>query len=78
VRNVFLTPQPILNIQRGTSANVVLLWATNFPGFTLEASTTLNTNVWSVILPLYALSGTNHVVTNAVSGSTRFYRLHKP
>src|SRR5439155_8814521 len=50
-RNVFLTlpPPPLLNIQLSAKTNVVLSWATNFTGFTLEANTNLKTNVWSVV-----------------------------
>ena len=81
MRNVFLTSlvatPPLLNIQRSANTNVVLSWATNFTGFTLEANTNLNTNVWSVVSPAPAVSGTNNVVTNAVTGSARFYRLRK-
>ena len=55
----------------------MLSWATNFTGFTLEASTNLATNVWSVVSPAPSVSGTNNVVTNALSGSTRFYRLRQ-
>ena len=81
VRNAFLTPlvatPPLLNIQLSANTNVVLSWATNFIGFTLESNTNLNTTVWSVVTPAPAVSGTNNVVTNAVSGSTRFYRLRK-
>jgi hypothetical protein len=77
VRNVFLAQPPLLNIQRSANTNVVLSWATTFTGFTLEFSTNLNTNVWSVVSPAPAVSGTNNVVTNAISGSTRFYRLRQ-
>jgi len=77
VRNVFLTPLPRLDIQRSGPANVVLSWATNFTGFTLESNTNLNPNVWSVASPAPSVSGTNNVVTNAASGSMRFYRLRK-
>ena len=70
-------PPPSLKIQRSANTNVVLSWPTNFPGFTLEANTNLTTNVWGVVSPAPAVSGTNNVVTNATSGSTRFYRLHK-
>jgi uncharacterized delta-60 repeat protein len=77
VRNVFLTPQPRLNIQRSATTNVVVSWATNFPGFTLEAKTNLNTNVWSVVTNAPAVRGTNNVVTNATSGAARFYRLRQ-
>ena len=81
VRNAFLTPQaatpPLLNIQLSANTNVVLSWVTNSIGFTLESNTNLNTTVWSVVTPAPAVSGTNNVVTNAVSGSARFYRLRK-
>ncbi|HEX7618031.1 MAG TPA: hypothetical protein VF480_04850, partial [Verrucomicrobiae bacterium] len=82
VRNAFLTPlvatsPPQLNIQRSANTNVVLSWATNFTGFTLEANTNLNTNVWSIVSPAPAVNGTNNVVTNAVSGLARFYRLRQ-
>ncbi len=79
VRNAFLsaTLQPLLNIQRSANTNVVLSWATNFTGFTLESNTNLNTNVWSVVSPAPTVSGTNNVVTNAIGGSTRFYRLRQ-
>jgi uncharacterized delta-60 repeat protein len=80
VRNAFLTlsaSQPQLIIQRSANTNVVLSWLTNFTGFTLESNTNLNTNTWSIVSPAPALNGTNNVVTNAVSGSARFYRLRK-
>ena len=80
VRNAFLTqlaatPQPLLNIQRSANTNVVLSWATNFTGFTLEANTNLNTNVWSAVSPAPVVSGTNNVVTNAASGPEKYFRL---
>ena len=77
VRNVFLIAQPLLGIQRSANTNVVLSWATNFTGFTLESNTNLTTNVWSFVSPAPVVSGTNNVVTNTVGGSTRFYRLRK-
>jgi uncharacterized delta-60 repeat protein len=82
VRNAFLTaqaapPPPFLNILLSANTNVVLSWATNSIGFTLESNTNLNTTIWSVVTPAPAVSGTNNVVTNAVSGSTRFFRLRK-
>ncbi|MEO5802064.1 MAG: delta-60 repeat domain-containing protein [Verrucomicrobiota bacterium] len=73
----FATPQPILNIQRVANTNVVLSWATNLTSFTLEANTNLSTNVWSVVSPAPAVSGTNNVVTNNINGQARFYRLRQ-
>ena len=66
-----------MNILRSANTNVVLSWATNSTGFTLESKTNLNTNVWSVVSPAPAVSGTNNVVTNATGGSARFYRLRQ-
>jgi uncharacterized repeat protein (TIGR03803 family) len=68
-------PPPLLNIQPIGNSNVVLSWPTNFTGFTLEANTNLGSNVWSVVSPAPSVSGTNNVVTNAISGAARFYRL---
>ena len=65
-----------LNI-RIANANVVLSWATNFTGFTLEVSTNLNANVWSVVSPAPVVSGSNNVVTNEASGPRGFYRLRQ-
>ena len=74
---IFVPLRPFLNLRRSANTNIVLSWATNFTGFTLEANTNLNTNVWSVVSPAPAVSGTNIVVTNSVSGVARFYRLRK-
>jgi len=80
VRNAFLAPPPPprLNIQRSAPANMVLSWATNATGFTLESNTNLNANIWSAVLPAPSVSGTNNVVSNNINGSMRFYRLRKP
>ncbi len=69
--------RPLLNIQRTANTNVVLSWATNFTSFTLESNTDLNANVWSVISPAPIVSGTSYVVTNAITGPARFYRLRQ-
>jgi uncharacterized delta-60 repeat protein len=66
-----------LNIQFTANRNVMLSWATNFTGFTLEASTNLNTNVWNVISPSPVVSGMFYVVTNAMGGPACFYRLRQ-
>ncbi len=57
--------------------NIVLSWETIWTGFTLETSTNLDTGVWSVVSPAPVVSGIDYVVTNAVSGSARFYRLRQ-
>jgi glucose/arabinose dehydrogenase len=70
-------PAPLLGIQRDAETNVVLSWGTNFTGFTLETSTNLGLNIWSVASPAPAASGSNNVVTNIVGGPLRFYRLRQ-
>jgi len=70
-------PSPILEIQSAATTSVVLSWATNFTGFTLEANTDLDTTAWSVVSPAPVVSGTNNVVTNTAGGSSRFYRLRR-
>ena len=79
VVNEFLpTPAPpVLNIQLSVNTNIVLSWETIWTGFTLETSTNLDTGVWSVVSPAPVVSGIDYVVTNAVSGSARFYRLRQ-
>ena len=69
-------PPPLTIVRSG--ANVVLTWPTNGLGFTLQATTNLTANAWSIVSPAQTVSGTNYVVTNAISGSTRFYQLGRP
>jgi len=76
VRNVAL-PQPFLTIQRTAGTNIVLSWSTNFTGYTLEASTNLNSNVWNDVSAQPVVSGTNNAVTNSTAAPARFYRLRK-
>lgn len=72
----FAIPRPRLSIQRA-AADVVLSWATNFTGYSLESVTNLNSNVWSIVSPAPSISGTNNVVTNAVNDPARVYRLRQ-
>lgn len=71
-------PRPVLTIQRVPPAFVRLLWPTNAAGFALQFNTNLLTTNWAGALPLPVVSGTNNVVTNAMSDEQRFYRLFRP
>ncbi len=77
VFSLTLPSPPQLTIIR-SGANAVLRWPMNAFGFSLESNTDLTANVWSVVSPAPAISGTNNVVTNAVTGPVRFYRLRQP
>jgi hypothetical protein len=72
---LYASPLPVLAIIR-SGANVVLTWPTNDAGFTLESTTNLATSaVWSTNLRSPVVVNTNNVVTNAISGTRKFYRL---
>ena len=61
--------------------NVVLTWPTNvdtfdYTGFTLQATTNLVSPVtWSTVSPAPTVTAGEEVVTNALSGPSKFYRL---
>jgi autotransporter-associated beta strand protein len=69
---------PILKIQLVNTTNVVLSWPAAVTNFTLEANTDLNTTIWNPAPPPPVVNGTNNVVTNAVSGTQKYYRLRNP
>ncbi len=72
---VVTPPRPPLAIQSVLPAKVLLIWPTNFTGFTLESSSDLSSNIWSTVVPGPAIIGTNNVVTNSLVGAQKFYRL---
>jgi hypothetical protein len=52
--------------------NVILAWSTDFPGYTLQSTTNLTPPiVWSPVSGQY-------LVTNAITGTKKFYRLSNP
>ncbi len=71
-------PPPILKIEPVNLSSVRLLWPTNDPVFRLQHSTNLIGTNWFATIPAPTLIGTNHVVTNAVTETRRFYRLITP
>jgi hypothetical protein len=70
--------QPVLNIERASPNGVRLLWATNNPGLGLQFNTNLGTTNWQSVSNAPAILETNYVVTNAIDGSRKLYRLSKP
>jgi hypothetical protein len=59
---------------------IVLSWPTNYTaGFSLQTSVTLGSGAsWGAVSPAAALVGNQWVVTNSISGGSRFYRLSGP
>lgn len=72
------TQHPRLNVRHASSNSMVLSWPTNFTGYTLASSTNLNSNLWCMVSPTPAVSGTNNVVTNSLLGLQNYYRLQTP
>ena len=59
-----------------SGANVILTWPTNATGFTLQSTTNLvSPAVWSTVSPAPVVVNGQNAVTNAVSGTKKFYRL---
>lgn len=72
----YIAPPPALSIQTVSSGAVRLLWPIDDDRpFTLQSTTNPLVTNWTVLLSSPATSGTNNVVTNTVTGTSRFYRL---
>jgi len=57
----------------------VLSWTSNAMGFTLQTVAALSSNnLWTTVTNAQVWSGGRNFVTNAISGTNRFYRLRKP
>jgi BspA type Leucine rich repeat region (6 copies) len=59
-----------------SGTNVILAWSADFIGYTLQSSTNLASSaVWSNVSPDPSIVNNFNVVTNAISGPRKFYRL---
>ncbi|HWD94705.1 MAG TPA: choice-of-anchor tandem repeat GloVer-containing protein [Verrucomicrobiae bacterium] len=77
VFSIALPAPPSLTIQPGQS-KVILTWPTNTAGltFSLQSTTNLASSPgWSDVFPVAVITSGKNTVTNAVSGTQRFYRL---
>src|SRR6266446_1211840 len=74
VFSLSLPVPPKLTIIR-SGANVILTWPTNATGFTLLTTTNLVSPVWITNSPLPVIVNGQNIVTNAISGTQKFYRL---
>jgi Proprotein convertase P-domain len=74
-----LCPQPALNVTRLPAANgVKLFWSTAHGGYDLEATPALSPAGFVPLTNMPVVVNGDYTVTNATSGSDRFYRLRKP
>jgi autotransporter-associated beta strand protein len=77
--DVVLTRIVTLEIERVSANAVRLLWLTNgAAGFDLECSTNLATANWVPASPPPIVVGAKNIVTNMITPTRKFYRLHKP
>ena len=60
-------------IRSGTS--LVITWPTNATGFTLQSVTNLASTNWATVSPSPVVVNGQYTVTNAISGTRKFYRL---
>jgi uncharacterized repeat protein (TIGR03803 family) len=72
-------PSPQLTIKR-SGTNVNLTWPSgvagySYSGYTLQCTTNLLPTAWNPVSPAPVLVNTNYAVTNAISGTRKFYRL---
>jgi hypothetical protein len=69
---------PALTIAHADAVDV-LRWSTNYgAAFALQAATALDSTAWNPVTSPAVVSGSQFVVTNAVSDARLFYRLRKP
>src|SRR3982750_758169 len=74
VFRVSLPPPQLIIIPSGS--NVILTWRTNAGEFKWQSTTNLSSPaIWNPVSPTPVLIGVQNVVTNAILGPCRFYRL---
>src|SRR5438034_9796423 len=66
----------LLRITRAGNA-VVISWPTNAVGSVLQSTETLSPANWIDMTNGVGVAGSENTMTNNVSGTTRFFRLHR-
>jgi hypothetical protein len=78
VSNITLVPVAWLNISRVGPGSVQIAWSTNFVDRILECATNLPARDWSTVTNSPTSINQRFVVTVAISGPQRFFRLRGP
>jgi uncharacterized repeat protein (TIGR03803 family) len=73
---ITLPPPPATAIARA-GTNVVVTWPGSAPGVTLQSTTNLAAPAWATVTPAPSLINGLNTVTNALSGTQKFYRLSR-
>ncbi len=69
---------PSLRITSASSSRVELDWPTSAPGYRLEFNSGLAASKWTTVTNQPTIFAGQYSVTNAATGSARFFRLSKP
>jgi hypothetical protein len=71
---------PLLTIMAASHLNgkLVLTWSAALSGYNLESSTNLTGSNWKVVSSGIATNGSTVTLTNLMTNSAMFYRLHHP
>ncbi len=77
-KQLVLPGQPVLYVEMITPATAQFYWSTNYSNYHLEYNTTLGSANWAASGLTSVIAGTNYVVTDALSGLQKFYRLSSP
>ena len=77
-KQAVLPGQPVLYVEMITPATAQFYWSTNYSNYHLEYNTTLGSANWAASGLTSVIAGTNYVVTDALSGLQKFYRLSSP
>jgi drug/metabolite transporter (DMT)-like permease len=67
-------PAPTLSVTRQATA-LLLAWPTNFPGYTLQQNSNLNTANWIAAAETISTAGTNHQAVVQTTNGPRLFRL---
>ncbi len=71
------TAPPVLEYKQ-QGANLIFSWPTNVGNYGLIAATNVSGAVWNGVLPSPTVVNGTNIVTNAISGERKFYRLTRP
>jgi hypothetical protein len=76
IDNIAMQPAPSVAVQAvGTS--IILSWATNAVGFSLQSATNFNTSHWVAVTNTPAVIGTNYSVTLNAAQRAQFFSLKR-
>jgi hypothetical protein len=76
IDNIAMQPTPSVAL-RVVGTSIVLSWATNRVGFSLQSATNLNTANWVAVTNTPAIVGTNYSVTLSAAQRVQFFSLKR-